>query len=118
MQKRSRIKSVNPVGRPDGYAKTGGITRGGIKVQTNAVKAAVLRVFEDINEGDKYLRDIAETDRPLFMSLVAKLVPTAINVDHSVKTDLGAAMLEAQRRVDAHNGTLLTIDETTEPLGH
>ena len=52
------------------------------------------------------------------MSLVAKLVPTAINVDRSVKTDLGAAMLEAQRRVDAHKSDLLTIDETTEPLGH
>jgi hypothetical protein len=67
--------SINPEGRPPCGRKTGGRVKGSVQVQTKAVKEAVLRVFHRLNEADDYLTDIAESDRRLFLSLLAKLIP-------------------------------------------
>jgi hypothetical protein len=96
-------RTVNPVGRPPGTQKTGGQKKGGIKTQTVAVKEAVLRVFHDLNKGDAYLRDIAENDPKLFMSLLARLIPSETNatveLNQTHVIDLGAAMRQANERL-------------------
>ncbi|CAN0550479.1 unnamed protein product, partial [Laminaria digitata] len=88
--------SINPEGRPPGSPKTGGRVQGSVQVQTKAVKEAVLRVFHRLNEADDYLTDIAESDRRLFLSLLAKLIPAEQNITADITTthkiDLGAAM--------------------------
>jgi hypothetical protein len=95
-------RTVNPVGRPPGQAKSGGQKKGGIKVQTAAVKEAVLRVFHDLNAGDAYLRGIAESDPKLFLSLVARLIPVAseVTLDQRVTVNIGSAMQDAQARLE------------------
>jgi hypothetical protein len=67
------------------------------------VKAAVLRVFEDVNASDQYLRGIAETDPKLFLSLVARLIPVASEVmlDQRVTVNIGSAMIDAQARLES-----------------
>ena len=96
-------RTVNPVGRPPGQAKSGGQRKGGIKVQTVAVKEAVLRVFHDLNTGDAYLRDVAETDKKLFLSLVARMIPVAseVTLDQRVTVNIGSAMRDAQARLES-----------------
>ena len=91
--------------------KTGGAKKGSIKTQTNAVKEAVLRVFHDVNgDSDQYLRDMAANDPKLFTALFSKMIPQEQAIEHTVnRVDLGAAMVDAQARVDS-----LTIDH--EPL--
>jgi hypothetical protein len=87
-------------GREPGTPKTGGITKGSVMKQTLAVRAAILRVFEDFNENDDYLKDLAENDRKLFLGLLTRVIPQAqeIEVDQRVTIDLGAAMAEADKR--------------------
>jgi hypothetical protein len=87
-------------GREPGTPKTGGITKGSVMKQTLAVRAAILRVFEDFNKNDDYLKDLAENDRKLFLGLLARVIPQAqeIEVDQRVTIDLGAAMAEADKR--------------------
>lgn len=87
-------------GRPKGLKKTGGATRGSIKTHTNEVKQAVLRVFNELNEGDEYLRRLAVEDQRLFLSLLARLMPTAVDVEIKHQIDLGAAMSEANARLE------------------
>ena len=96
-------RTVNPVGSPPGQAKSGGQRKGGIKVQTVAVKEAVLRVFHDLNTGDAYLRDVAETDKKLFLSLVARMIPVAseVTLDQRVTVNIGSAMRDAQARLES-----------------
>jgi hypothetical protein len=105
--------SINPEGRPPCGRKTGGRVKGSVQVQTKAVKEAVLRVFHRLNEADDYLTDIAESDRRLFLSLLAKLIPAEQNITAEVTTthriDLGAAMQEATARLAAAAAPL-TID--------
>jgi hypothetical protein len=90
-------------GKPKGLPTSGGARVGSIKTHTKQVKAAVLRVFEEVNQGDQYLRALALDDQRLFLSLLARLIPqevaATVDVRHSV--DLGAAMAEAQQRVDS-----------------
>jgi hypothetical protein len=110
-------------GRDKGCIKTGGATKGSVKTQTLAVKAAVLRVFEDVNKDDEYLYKLAEEDRPLFMSLVAKFIPTSTHADidiNSVHTvDLTEAFRLAQERIDAlgprDEPPMVDITPTPEP---
>lgn len=103
------------MGRHKGQPKTGGAVKGSVKTNTIAVKAAILRVFNEVNQDDEYLRDIAINDRHLFMSLVAKLFPTAVEVDVTNTINLGDAMREAEARL---NSQLLTphniIDVTSK----
>jgi len=98
-------RTVNAIGKPPGQAKTGGQRKGGIKVQTVAVKEAVLRVFHDLNAGDAYLRDVAETDKKLFLSLLARMIPqeanSTVEMTTNVTIDIGSAMREAQERLSA-----------------
>ena len=96
-------RTVNPVGRPPGTPKTGGVKQGGIKTQTVEVKAAILRVFNKLNEGDAYLKQVAETDPKLFLSLVARLLPaeSSIELNQNVRVDISTAMREASERLSA-----------------
>jgi len=90
-------------GRAKGSPKVGGQLKGAVQTHTYAVKEAVLRVFEAVNEDDTYLENLAREDKKLFLSLLARLIPTEqnIQVDKTVRLDLGAAMREADERVKA-----------------
>lgn len=90
-------------GRPKGYPKSGGIRKGGVKTQTKAVKDAIKTVFYDRLGGEDYLEKIAKERPDLFFSLLAKLIPNEVraemDVRHSHRVDLGAAMKEAEERL-------------------
>ncbi len=87
-------------GRPKGSPKVGGAQKGSIHVQTNAVREAVLRVFEEVNENDDYLKALALDDQKLFLSLLARLIPSEAVIDHKVPTlDLGSMMAVATERL-------------------
>lgn len=90
-------------GKPKGSKKSGGAVTGSVKVQTMAVKEAVLTIFNELNESGEYLRNIAQEDRKLFLSLLARLIPTAhdVSVDHKITVNLGEAMAEADQRLAA-----------------
>ena len=62
-----------------------------------------MRVFNELNEGDAYLRSVAETDPKLFLSLVARLLPAESNIElnQNVRLDMSAAMREADERLSA-----------------
>ena len=89
------------MGRHKGQSKTGGAVKGSVKTNTIAVKAAILRVFNEVNKDDEYLRDLALNDKHLFMSLGAKLFPTAVEVDMTHKFDIVAIMEEAENRLNS-----------------
>lgn len=96
---------TNPLerrGKRKGDPKTGGRKPGSINVQSTAVREAVLRVFENLNEADVYLREIAESDPRLFLSLVARLIPQAseVTLDQKVTVNIGDAMDAAQARLE------------------
>ena len=88
-------------GRKPNSPKVGGSVKNSVHTQTYAVKESILRVFNALNESDDYLESLAKEDRKLFVSLLARMVPTeqALTIDHTVKLDLGAAMREAEARV-------------------
>jgi hypothetical protein len=90
-------------GRKPGTPKTGGAVKGSIKTHTHAVREAVLRVFEEVNRDDTYLRQLAVDDQKLFLSLLARLIPQAheVEIDQRVTIDLGSAMADADQRVAA-----------------
>ena len=117
-------RTVSPVGRPRGQPKTGGLQKGGVKLRTAAVKLAVLTVFEKVNESDEYLTDIAENDPKLFLSLLARLIPTESNAtvdltQHHV-IDLGAAMREANEHLArmVNRASARRADAGHRPAGH
>ena len=99
------ISSIETRGRPAGSKKVkgSGKKKGSLVTQTNEVKEAVLRVFNDLNAADEYLEEIAKSDPRLFLSLVAKLIPqsTEVSIDHRVSVDMGAAIREAEARIAA-----------------
>jgi len=98
------MKSITETrGRAKKSPKTGGKKKGSIVTQTNDVKAAVLRVFNNLNEADEYLQEIAKSDPRLFLSLVAKLIPqvSEVSIDQRVTVDMGAAIREAEARIAA-----------------
>jgi hypothetical protein len=114
-------------GKPRGYPKTGGARLGSITTQTKEVKAAILRVFQEVNENDGYLQALAIDDKRLFLSLLARLIPqemtAQIEVTHSV--NLAQAIQEADQRLEhpherqppviEHNPTR-TIDMAPPPV--
>ena len=82
--------------------KTGGATKGSVTLQTNAVKDAVLRVFNELNEdNDDFLYQLAEDDRKTFVALCMKLIPQEQEIEVKHTVDLGAALIEAQARLNA-----------------
>ena len=114
--------SLENRGRKPGQPKVGGAVKGSIKTHTNAVKEAVLRVFEEVNRDDEYLKALAVEDQRLFLSLLARLIPTEVSVDQTVTLDLMAAMKAAEKRVTTMNADLIAqdptpvIDVTPEPV--
>ena len=85
-------------GRPKGQPKSGGAQKSSVHLHSRAVKDAVYAVFHD-KGGPKYLKKIAKENPPLFLSLLAKLLPTEIRAELDVNTrhfDLGAAMRQAE----------------------
>jgi len=104
--------SLENRGRKPGQPKVGGATKGSIKTHTNAVKEAVLRVFEEVNKDDRYLKALAVEDQRLFLSLLARLIPTEVSVDQSVTIDLGAAMKAADKRLASVSAALIAQDPT------
>ncbi len=108
-------------GRDKGSPKTGGATKGSVRTHTIAVKDAVLRVFNEVNSDDSYLREIAASDRKLFLSLLARLIPTEVAVEQKVTFDIGSAMREATARVDRMSAAPIehapapVIDVSPEP---
>jgi hypothetical protein len=107
---------ADPRGRPKGSPKSGGKKRGAVTVQSEAVKEAVLRVFNNMNDRDRYLEDIAENDPRLFLSLVARLIPVAqeVKVQQTINYDLGAAMAAANAQLAA--GGAPVLQHSPEPL--
>jgi hypothetical protein len=90
------------MGKPKGLKKTGGATRGSVKTETLAVKEAVLKVFNEVNKDGEYLHRLSDENPSLFVSLVARMIPTIshsdINVSES-KVDLTAAFTAAEQRI-------------------
>jgi hypothetical protein len=92
------------MGRPKGSKKTGGATRGSVHLKTLAAKDDFLTVWEDTNaDGQKALRALAKKDPAKFAEYILKLLPSTQEVDHSVSinVDLGAALIDAQARLNA-----------------
>jgi len=88
-------------GRPKGQKKTGGAQKGSVHLHSQAVKNAVYEVFHKLG-GKRYLKKIAEENPPLFLSLLAKLLPTEVRAELDVNVhrfDLGAAMASADARL-------------------
>jgi len=59
-------------------------------------------VFENLNEADQYLQEVAESDPRLFLSLVARLIPQAseVTLDQKVTVSIGDAMRAADERLE------------------
>lgn len=103
---------VDNRGRPKGQKKTGGRKSDSIIVHSNEVKAAVLRVFNEVNASDDYLRDVAENDKRLFLSLLARMIPqeSAVQMNVAPSVSLGDAMREAQARLDQYQRDLPVVE--------
>ena len=87
-------------GRPKGQKKSGGAQKGSVHLHSQAVKNAVYEVFHGLG-GKKYLKKIAEENPALFLSLLAKLLPTEVRAELDVNVrrfDLGEAMALAEAR--------------------
>ena len=110
--------SIETRGKAKGSPKTGGRKKGSIVTQTNEVKEAVLRVFNDLNAADEYLEEIAKSDPRLFLSLVAKLIPQAseVSIDHRVSVSIGDAMREAEQRMATVAPKVIEHQSTPEPI--
>jgi hypothetical protein len=94
------VTSLETRGRKPGQPKVGGATNGSIHVHSNEVKAAVLKIFAEVNEDDKFLREIAAENPKLFLSLLVKLIPSEVAIDHKVTAfDMGSMMAEATERL-------------------
>lgn len=102
-------------GKPRGQPKSGGSRKGSVHLQTLEVKAAILRVFQELNHDDKYLKKLADENAPLFISLIAKILPATVDLDVDVthRIDMGAAMREAQLRIEQDN---TIIDVAPDPV--
>ena len=88
-------------GRPKGQPKSGGAQKGSVHLHSRAVKDAVYAVFHELG-GRNYLKKVAQENPPLFLSLLAKLLPTEIRAELDVNVrqiDLGSAMREADARL-------------------
>ena len=88
-------------GRPRGQTKSGGAQKGSVHLHSRAVKDAVYAVFHEMG-GRKYLKKVAKENPPLFLSLLAKLLPTEIRAELDInahKIDLGALIAEADARL-------------------
>ena len=105
-------------GREAGTRKTGGATKGAVIKQTLDVRAAILRVFEEFNENDDFLKDLAINDKKLFLGLLARVLPQAqeIEVDQKVTVNIGAAMDEASLRLKSqYMADLKTVPHVEVP---
>ena len=89
-------------GREAGTPKTGGATKGAIIKRTLGVKDAILRVFEEANIDDEYLKNLANSEKKLFLGLLARIIPQSqeLQVDQTVNVNLGAAMAESAARLE------------------
>ncbi len=99
-------------GRNPGHPKTGGSITGSVKTHTIAVKEAVLKIFNEVNSDGNYLREIAADDRKLFLSLLARLIPTEVAIEQKISFDLGAEMAAAHLRLNATASGQPVIDVT------
>lgn len=111
----SGVNMQSNAGKPKGQGKSGGARKGSVHLQTLEVKAAILRVFQELNHDDKYLKKLAEENTQLFISLIAKILPSTVDVDLDVthKIDIGAAMKEADKRLATMNSY---VDVTPDPV--
>ena len=75
-------------------------TKGSKNKMTIAIKDAVQRCFEQVNINNAYLLDLAENEKPLFVSLISKCIPNQVALDVQISLDLGAAMLQSQANID------------------
>ena len=83
-------------------------TKGAKNKMTIAIKDAVQRCFEQVNINNAYLLDLAENEKPLFVSLISKCIPNQVALDVQISLDLGSAMLENERNLQRLNS--VTID--------
>ena len=95
-------------------------TKGAKNKMTIAIKDAVQRCFEQVNINNAYLLDLAENEKPLFVSLISKCIPNQVALDVQISLDLGAAMIENQLNLDrlqVIEGNVLGTDDnpTNEP---
>ena len=65
---------------------------------TAAVKDAVEHAFTKVN-GEGYLIWLSKAHPQAFCSLVAKCIPSAVAIDVTHTLDLGAALIEADKRI-------------------
>jgi len=103
-------------GRPKGQPKSGGAKKGSVHLHSRALKDAVYAVFHEMG-GRNYLKKVAKENPPLFLSLLAKLLPTEIKAELGVNTrhfDLGAAMRQAEENCARLNDR--QTDEAHPPI--
>jgi hypothetical protein len=106
-------------GREAGTPKTGGATKGAIIKRTLGVKDAILRVFEEANIDDEYLKNLANSEKKLFLGLLARIIPQSqeLQVDQTVNVNLGAAMAESAARLEQeYVQTMRNVTPVNAPL--
>ena len=64
---------------------------------TIKIKTALTNAFEKAG-GEKYLLKVARNDPKTFCGLLAKIVPSELNISGTVLIDIGQAMVEADSR--------------------
>jgi hypothetical protein len=107
-----------------GSEKTGGATRGSVHQKTLEVKDQVLNHWAKVNADGKYVEKLSKENPSKYLDLVAKILPSTQEHDVSVThVDLGAAMIDAQARLNAieHNpmdsvGPSIDKPTLSEPL--
>ena len=72
------------------------------RLLTPEIKDGILEAFEQVG-GVEFLVELAKVDPPTFCRLVAAIIPSEIkaSVTATHTLDLGQAMLDANRRLDA-----------------
>ena len=68
------------------------------RLLTPEIKDGILEAFEKVG-GVDYLVELAKVDPPTFCRLLAAIIPSSVTATHTL--DLGQAMLDANRRLDA-----------------
>lgn len=98
----------NPMGRPKGSKNK----------NTLKIKDAMMRAFHRAG-GEDYLYELSKTDKPLFVGLLTKIIPSEVQVSGNILIDIGNAMIEAearQKQLDATRSEIIDVTDSVKVL--
>lgn len=94
--------------------------KGSKNVITKDMREQIHWAFNKVNKNGAFLLDLAANDKPLFVQLVAKVIPNEVKLDIAHTIDLSAAMLQAGERIKQleqdNNVNLLDITPETSEI--